>query len=187
MKLIAGVDEAGRGTLAGSVCAAAVILPNDHTIVGLTDSKKLTPNKREIMFSQIIEQAVCYSICFVDELIIDEINILQASLLAMKNAIDSLKVFPDKVLVDGNKVPDVSYPVEAIIKGDSLHESISAASILAKVSRDRQIVAQDKLYPEYGFAQHKGYPTKMHLEALFKYGVCKIHRKSYKPVKKYLK
>lgn len=182
--LLAGVDEVGRGPLAGDVVTAAVILDPNKPIAGLADSKKLTEKKREFLFELIIENALSYSIarCSVDE--IDQINILQASLLAMKRAVQTLPVQPEYVAVDGNKIPEWDYPSEAVIKGDDRVAQIAAASILAKVTRDRELVAFDQQYPEYGFAKHKGYPTKLHLQALAEHGICPEHRRSFAPVKK---
>ena len=181
--MIAGVDEAGRGPLAGSVVAAAVILPEGHGIEGLTDSKKLTEKKREALFELIKARASSFAICEASVAEIDEINILQASLLAMRRAVLALDLVPTQVLVDGNKTPDVPYPVRAIVKGDLTEESISAASILAKVTRDRQMLALDEQYPGYGFKQHKGYPTKAHIDALRVHGVSAVHRRTFGPVK----
>jgi ribonuclease HII len=182
--LIAGVDEAGRGPLVGNVVAAAVILPIDHGISGIQDSKILSEKKREYLFDLICEKAVAWHIAYASHLEIDKLNILQATMLAMQRAVLGLLVKPDKVLVDGNKCPQVPYPVLAIVQGDSKHVEISAASILAKVYRDRQLVELDKLYPQYGFAKHKGYPTKDHVAALEKYGPIKEHRRSFGPVAK---
>jgi len=180
--LIAGVDEAGRGPLVGDVVAAAVILPADHGIQGINDSKKLTEKKREYLFALICEKAIAWYIASASHLEIDNINILQASLLAMQRAVAGLKIKPDRVLVDGNQCPKVPYPVEAIVQGDSKVEAIAAASILAKVYRDRQLIDLDKIYPQYSFAQHKGYPTKIHIAALEKYGPITEHRRSFRPV-----
>ena len=186
-KLIAGVDEAGRGPLVGSVVASAVILKEGHGIVGLNDSKKLTEKKREALYVEIIDKAEAYAIAEASSEEIDELNILQATMLAMTRAVESLEVQPDFVQVDGNRCPEWVYQSEAIIKGDSKVEAISAASILAKVTRDRQMKALDKEYPEYLFAQHKGYPTKLHFELLEKHGVIEPYRKSFGPVAKLLK
>ena len=183
----AGVDEVGRGPLAGDVVTAAVILDPQNPIVGLDDSKKLTEKKRERLFVEIQEKALCYCIARASVEEIDTINILQASLLAMKRAVEGLAIQPEHVWVDGNKIPKWSYSAEAVVKGDSRVTAISAASILAKVTRDREMVAMDIRYPEYGFAGHKGYPTKAHMQALDAYGVLPIHRKSYAPVKLRLK
>lgn len=182
--LFAGVDEVGRGPLAGDVVAAAVILDPNNPIEGLNDSKKLTEKKRETLFEIIQQQSKswCLARASVEE--IDRINILQASLLAMKRAVEGLSVQPEHVLVDGNKIPEWSYEAEAVVKGDSRVAAISAASILAKVTRDREMIALAETYPEYGFESHKGYPSKKHLEALEDYGVLPIHRRSYAPVRK---
>lgn len=186
IRLVAGVDEVGRGPLAGDVVAAAVILPEAHTLNGLTDSKKLSEKKRETLFDEIKQQALYWAIGRASVQEIDELNILQASLLAMKRAVDSLEVSPDFVQVDGNKLPKWRYESEAIVKGDLKIGAISAASILAKVTRDREMYALDIELPGYGFAQHKGYPTKVHLAALESLGVSDFHRRSYAPVKKHL-
>ncbi len=184
---IAGVDEAGRGPLVGSVVAAAVILDPNNPIDGLNDSKKLTEKKREKLFIEIQEKALAWSIAEASAQEIDEINILQASLLAMRRAVENLVLQPEKVLVDGNKEPQgLLMTCEAIIGGDALHAEISAASILAKVTRDRQMVVLDQQYPHYGFAKHKGYPTKAHFEAIAQYGVIAEHRRSFGPVKRVL-
>lgn len=178
--IICGVDEAGRGPLAGPVFAAAVILKMEDNIQGLDDSKKISEKKREQMFDEIKKRAVDYGIAYATEEEIEELNILNATFLAMKRAIDSLKMKPQIALIDGNRLPrDLSIPAKAIVKGDSLSASIAAASILAKVSRDRLMRKISETYPEYGFEKHKGYGTKMHIEALIKYGPCKIHRKSF--------
>lgn len=184
MMLIAGVDEAGRGPLIGSVVAAAVILDPQNPIVGLNDSKKLSEKKREQLFVEIQQKALAWSIAEASHDEIDELNILNATLLAMQRAVDGLKITPNKVLIDGNKIPKtMTIECEAVVGGDALHAEISAASILAKVTRDRQLLALDKQYPNYGFAQHKGYPTKAHLQAIEQYGVLAEHRRSYKPIK----
>ena len=183
---IAGVDEVGRGPLAGAVVTAAVILDPDNPIDGLDDSKKLTEKKRAILSKEIKEKALCYFIARAEHDEIDELNIFHATLLAMKRAIEGLTLPPDKVLVDGKFCPKVPFPCEAVIKGDSKVAAISAASILAKVSRDNEMIAIDEIYPGYGFAKHKGYPTKFHVEALEQLGVTPIHRRSYKPVQKIL-
>lgn len=174
--LIAGVDEAGRGPLAGPVYAAAVILDPLKPIIGLTDSKLLSEKKREALFPIIQERALAYAISYANVLEIDELNILQATLLAMRRALEKLSIIPHHVLVDGNQLPKTSFPLEAIVEGDSLIPAISAASILAKVSRDRVMLEYDSQYPEYGFAKHKGYGTKIHYAALRVYGACPIHR-----------
>lgn len=185
--LIAGADEAGRGPLVGSVVAAAVILDPNLPIEGLDDSKKLTEKKREKLFIEIQEKALAWAVAEASHEEIDEINILQASLLAMRRAVEALNIQPEHVRVDGNKVPQgLSMSCDAIIGGDALHEEISAASILAKVTRDRDMVALDLKYPQYGFAKHKGYPTKAHFEAIAEHGVIVEHRRSFGPVKKAL-
>lgn len=180
--LIAGVDEVGYGALVGDIVAAAVILPDKHKIKGIKDSKQLTASVREELYIQITTNAIAWSIASANHLEIDAINILNANLLAMQRAVAGLKVSPDKVLVDGNKVPDIPYPVTAIVQGDATVEQISAASIIAKVWRDRTMFELDKLHPQYGFASHKGYSTAQHLAALQKYGPIKEHRRSFSPV-----
>ena len=179
IQVICGVDEAGRGPLAGPVCAAAVILPKHLEIPGLTDSKKLSDKKRRELFPLIQEQAVAYGIGFASEREIDEINILQATFLAMKRALAQLNGQADFALIDGNRETDFGLPVKTVVKGDSLSANIAAASILAKVSRDRYMEEMAKAYPEYEFERHKGYPTKRHYELLRQYGPCPIHRKSF--------
>lgn len=179
----AGCDEVGRGPLAGDVVAAAVILDPGNPIIGLDDSKKLTEKKREQLFVEIQQKAKSWCIARASVAEIDKINILQASLLAMTRAVQGLHIQPEHVLVDGNKIPRWDYPAEAVVKGDSRVAAISAASILAKVTRDREMVALDKTYPGYGFADHKGYPTKVHMDALEKLGITPIHRTSYAPVR----
>ena len=174
---LAGVDEAGRGPLAGPVFAAAVVLPCDVIIDGINDSKKLSEKKREKLYDEICEKALSYSIASVDEKEIDEINILQATFKAMRNAVAGLSIRPDYVLIDGNKSPGIE--CETGVKGDSKSMSIAAASILAKVSRDRYIVKQSEKYPGYGFEKHKGYGTKAHYDAIEKLGICPIHRKTF--------
>lgn len=181
--LLAGVDEAGRGPLAGSVVASAVILDPANPIAGLKDSKKLTAKQREILYKEICENSLVWSVASASCIEIDQINILQATMLAMQRAVAALKVTPEFIQVDGNKTPDFGIPAEAIIKGDSKVAAISAASIIAKVTRDRDLLELDKLYPKYGFAQHKGYPTKSHIAALAAYGPCKEHRRSFAPVR----
>lgn len=184
---VAGVDEAGRGPLVGSVVAAAVILDPDHPIAGLNDSKKLTEKKREKLFIEIQEKAFAWSIAEATHTEIDELNILQATFLAMRRAVDGLQQQPMKVIVDGNQIPKgMTIACEAIVGGDATHAEISAASILAKVTRDRQMVELDQKYPLFGFAKHKGYPTKVHFEAIAQYGVIDEHRRSYAPVKRAL-
>ena len=178
--LICGVDEAGRGPLAGPVCAAAVILPPDLELEGLNDSKKLSEKRREALYPLICEQALAYGIAFASEQEIDELNILQATFLAMRRAVGQLGQKPDLALVDGNREPDFGdIPVRTIIKGDSRSANIAAASILAKVTRDRFMLEQDAVYPQYGFAVHKGYGTQKHYAALREYGPCPIHRRSF--------
>lgn len=181
--LLAGCDEVGRGPLAGDVVAAAVILDFDNPITGLDDSKKLTEKKRELLFDEIQLKAKSWCIARASVAEIDKINILQASLLAMTRAVEGLHIQPEHVLVDGNKLPKWKYLAEAVVKGDSRVAAISAASILAKVTRDREMVLLDKEYPGYGFADHKGYPTKVHMDALEKLGITPIHRTSYAPVR----
>lgn len=185
--LVAGVDEAGRGPLVGSVVAAAVILDPNNPIEGLNDSKKLTERKREKLFIEIKEKALAWAIAEATHQEIDEFNILQASLLAMRRAVEALKLVPEHVLVDGNKVPKgLNMSCDAVVGGDALHAEISAASILAKVTRDHEMVDLDKQYPQFGFAKHKGYPTKAHFDAIAEHGVIDQHRRSYSPVKKAL-
>ncbi|MFT6269372.1 MAG: ribonuclease HII [Alphaproteobacteria bacterium] len=181
-QFIAGVDEVGRGPLVGDVVTAAVILDPLNPIDGLTDSKKLSEKKRELLFTIIQQKALSWSIGRASPTEIDDINILQATMLAMKRAVAGLHIQPDFVRVDGNRCPNWSYKSEAIVKGDLSHSEISAASILAKVTRDREMVALDILHPEYGFAGHKGYPTKQHIFALEQHGAIKQHRFSFKPV-----
>ena len=179
-KLVCGVDEAGRGPLAGPVCAAAVILPDDCVIDGLNDSKKISEKKREMLFDVIIEKAVAYSIAYGTLEEIEQYNILEATYIAMNRAIEELELKADFALIDGNRIPrDIKIPCETVVKGDSKSYSIAAASILAKVTRDRLMLEYDKKYPQYLFAQHKGYGTKAHYEAIKQYGVCEIHRLSF--------
>jgi len=180
--LIAGVDEAGRGPLAGPVIAGAVILDPSNPISGLADSKKLTEKKREALFEEIRQKALAWSVARATPKEIDDINILQASLLAMQRAVAGLSVAPTLVLVDGNKAPEMPCPVRAIVKGDQLEQCISAASIVAKVLRDRFMLMLDKKYPLYGFAKHKGYPTGSHMQALKAHGPSRVHRYSFAPV-----
>ncbi|NTS77079.1 ribonuclease HII [Catenovulum sp. SM1970] len=180
--LIAGVDEVGRGPLVGSVVAAAVILDPDKPIEGLADSKKLSAKKRALLEIEIKEKALSFAVAEASPAEIDDINILQASFLAMKRALELLPVKAEHVLVDGNKVLDISTPCQAIVKGDSKIKAIAAASILAKEYRDRQMVELAKLYPDYQFEKHKGYPTKLHMEKLEQFGAIDQHRKSFKPV-----
>ena len=184
--LICGVDEAGRGPLAGAVFAAAVILDPARPIEGLADSKKLTEKKREALAIEIKAKALAWAIASSSVEEIDEINILQASLLAMKRAVEALSVVPNEVLVDGLHCPKLPMPMRAIVQGDSKEQAISAASILAKTARDADLYELDKIYPAYGFAKHKGYPTPLHMQMLERHGVLSIHRKSYAPVNKIL-
>ena len=179
MKFVAGVDEAGRGPLAGPVYAAAVILPANAYIEGINDSKKLSEHKREELYNMITEKALAYSIASISEQEIDEINIRNAAYKAMVKAVQSLSISPEHVLIDGDAVKGMPKPYTCIVHGDSLSISIAAASILAKVSRDQYIQQMDEWYLGYGFAQHKGYGTKEHIEAIKKYGICPIHRKSF--------
>ncbi|MDU2065175.1 MAG: ribonuclease HII [Sporomusaceae bacterium] len=183
---ICGCDEVGRGAGAGEIYVAAVILDPNQPIEGLNDSKKLTPRRREILAEIIKEKAIAVTIATASLDEIAELNVLHATLLAMKRAIESLPVLPDKVMIDGNKAPKLSVPCETIIKGDSLVPAISAASIVAKVARDQVMTDYEKVYPLYGFAHHKGYFTKEHLANLQKYGPCPIHRVTYGPVKELL-
>ncbi len=178
-KIICGVDEAGRGPLAGPVYAAAVILEKGQTIEGVNDSKKLSEKKRELLFDKIINECKDYSIGTASEKEIDELNILQATFLAMKRAVDGLSIKPDCALVDGNQIPILDCDVTTVVKGDAKSESIAAASILAKVSRDRYMLEMAEKYPQYGFEKHKGYGTKLHYEMIEKYGICDIHRKTF--------
>lgn len=177
--IICGVDEAGRGPLAGPVYAAAVILPSDCVIEGLNDSKKLTEKKREKLFDEIKDKALAYGIASADEKEIDEINILNATFLAMKRAIASLSVKPDLALIDGNQKPHTDIEEVTVLKGDAKSMSIAAASVLAKVSRDRFMLEMAEKYPQYEFARHKGYGTKLHYEKITQYGVCDIHRRTF--------
>lgn len=178
-RLVAGVDEAGRGPLAGPVYAAAVILPQDVRLDGINDSKKLSPKKRDELFDEIIEKAVAYSVFSVDEKKIDEINILRATHMAMNGAVNGLSVKPDYVIIDGNSISGMEIPHETLVKGDAKSISIAAASILAKVSRDRYITKMAEIYPEYHFEKHKGYGTREHIDAILKYGASPIHRKTF--------
>lgn len=184
--LIAGVDEVGRGPLAGPVVAAAVILDPDRPVEGLMDSKKLSEKRREELSLEIKETALAWAIARAEVAEIDEINILQASLLAMQRAVKQLTVAPQQVLVDGNRCPELPCPVQAIVRGDDSVPAISAASIIAKVARDNEMIQMAQQYPGYGFEGHKGYPTKKHLQALESLGVCPEHRRSFGPVKKCL-
>ena len=184
---IAGVDEAGRGPLVGSVVAAAVILDPENPIEGLNDSKKLSEKKREKLFAEIQEKALAWAVAEASAAEIDELNILQASLLAMRRAVEKLGVQPEHVLVDGNKIPQgLSVSCDAVVGGDAIHPEISAASILAKVSRDREMAELDRQHPQFGFAKHKGYPTKAHFDAIAEHGVIAEHRRSFGPVRKAL-
>lgn len=177
--LIGGIDEAGRGPLCGPVVASCVILPKDAEILYLNDSKKLSEKRRELLFPEIKEKAVSIGIGIVDNTVIDEINILNATKLAMKKAIDSMDVKPEQLLIDAVHLDDVDIPQVAIIKGDAASVSIAAASVIAKVTRDHIMMEYDKEYPEYGFSHHKGYGTKAHYEAIIKYGLTPIHRKTF--------
>ena len=179
VKLICGVDEAGRGPLAGPVCAAAVILPPHIELPGLNDSKKLTDKRRRELYPMIKEAAVAYGIGFASHEEIDEINILQATYLAMERAIAQLRVSPDLLLIDGNRAKDFGIPAQTVVKGDSLSASIAAASVLAKVTRDDLMLEAAKEYPQYGFEVHKGYGTKAHYEALTGFGISPIHRRTF--------
>ncbi|MAB62305.1 MAG: ribonuclease HII [Pseudoalteromonas sp.] len=184
---IAGVDEVGRGPLVGDVVTAAVILDPNKPIVGLADSKKLSDKKRQLLAAEIKEKALCYAIGRCSPSEIDELNILHATMLAMSRAVEGLSVKPEFVFIDGNRVPSqLTVPAQAVVKGDSLVEEISAASILAKVARDEEMIELDERYPDYGFAGHKGYPTKAHFAALEQYGAIAEHRKSFKPVQRIL-
>ena len=187
---VCGVDEAGRGPLVGAVVAGAVVLDPSNPIEGLRDSKKLTPARREFLYEQIMEKAKAWGVGQASPAEIDEINILQATMLAMKRAIEDLTVrlgaWPDKALIDGNRCPELPISAEAIVKGDAKEPAISAASIIAKVTRDRQMQILDRLHPQYGFAQHMGYPTEAHFAALKEFGACDEHRRSFSPVRKVL-
>ena len=178
-KVICGVDEAGRGPLAGPVFAAAVILPEGHIIEGVNDSKKLSEKKRDLLYDKIIDECICYSVGTASEKEIDEINILQATFLAMKRAVDGLEIKPDLALVDGNRMPPLDIDAQTIVKGDGKSASIAAASIIAKVSRDRYMLELAEKYPQYEFERHKGYPTKLHYEKIAEYGISDVHRKSF--------
>lgn len=185
-KILAGVDEVGRGPLAGPVVAAAVILDPHRPLEGLKDSKKLSERRREELAGQIRERALAWSLGRAEVHEIDRINILQASLLAMQRAVAALSLAPELVLVDGNRCPRLDYPSQAVIRGDALVPAISAASIIAKVSRDHEMIELDSSYPGYGLAKHKGYPSKAHLAALQTLGVTPVHRRSYAPVRRLL-
>lgn len=178
-RYICGVDEAGRGPLCGPVAAAAVIMPKGSRIEGVNDSKKLTEKKREALYEQIVKEAIAYHVCLIDNKEIDEINILNATLKAMEQAINSLSVKADFALIDGNRNKGITTPNQMVVKGDSKSYSIACASILAKVTRDRLMAEYDKEYPQYGFLNHKGYGTKAHYEAIEKHGITPIHRKSF--------
>ena len=184
--LVAGVDEVGRGPLVGDVVTAAVILDPNNPIDGLNDSKKLSEKKRNSLFDEICQKALSYSIGRASPSEIDEFNILQATLLAMQRAVAGLTIKPSKILVDGNRTPNFGIDADAVIKGDGLIAAISAASIIAKVTRDREMEMLDKQFPQYGFAKHKGYPTKAHFEAIEQYGVLTEHRRSFRPVREAL-
>lgn len=187
---ICGVDEAGRGPLVGAVVAGAVVLDPENPIEGLKDSKKLTAARREYLYEQIMQKAKAWGIGEASPAEIDDINILQATMLAMRRAVEDLTnrlgAWPDKALIDGNRCPELPIPAEAIIKGDTKEPAISAASILAKVTRDRQMQILHQRHPQYGFAQHMGYPTEAHFAALKEYGACTEHRKSFSPVRRVL-
>jgi len=187
LERIAGVDEAGRGPLAGPVAAAAVILDPDRPIVGLKDSKQLSASQREALAVDIRARSIAWAVAWADHEEIDRLNILQASLLAMARAVAALTIAPGRVMVDGNRCPAVSQPVTAVVKGDVSVPAISAASILAKVERDAAMCRLDALYPAYGFALHKGYPTAAHLAALEAHGACPVHRRSFGPVHRCLR
>ena len=187
---VCGVDEAGRGPLVGAVVAGAVVLDPSNPIEGLKDSKKLTAARRDYLYEQILEKSKAWGVGGASPVEIDEINILQATMLAMRRAIEDLVTrlgaWPDKALIDGNRCPELPIAAEAIVKGDAKEPAISAASIVAKVTRDRQMMALHDLHPEYGFAQHMGYPTEAHFAALKQYGACDQHRRSFSPVRKVL-
>lgn len=187
---VCGVDEAGRGPLAGPVFAAAVVLDPDRPIEGLKDSKKLSSKKRDVLYEQILSNAKAYSVALANVHEIDNLNILRATMLAMQRAVQGLIVslgrLPDKALIDGNRCPDLDIEMEAIVQGDALVAEISAASILAKVSRDRHMLELDEVYPQYQFARHMAYPTALHIELLNQYGPCPEHRRSFGPVKQLL-
>ena len=184
--MVCGVDEVGRGPLAGPVIAAAVILDPQNPIAGLRDSKKISEKKREALNIEIREKALSWSIARADVAEIDELNILHASMLAMKRAVEGLQVMPHHALVDGNRVPELSCSAEAIVGGDNLVDCISAASIIAKVERDHEMIQMDSHYPGYGLAKHKGYPTRVHMAALKQLGITEIHRRSFGPVRRVL-
>ena len=177
--VVCGVDEAGRGPLCGPVCAAAVILPTDCEIEGINDSKKLSEKKRDMLFDIIKEKAIAYSVVMVDAKTIDEINILQATFKAMREAVEGLSIKADIALIDGNQKPGLSIEERTLVKGDAKSVSIAAASILAKVTRDRYCLEMDEKYPQYQFAKHKGYGTKLHYEMIAEYGICDEHRRTF--------
>jgi ribonuclease HII len=181
--LLAGVDEAGRGPLAGPVVAAAVMLDELHRVKGLADSKTLSPRRREQLYDEIRAKALCCCVAEASAMEIDQFNILQATLLAMRRAVEGLRLRPHIVLVDGNRLPVLGMPAQAIVKGDAKVQAIAAASILAKVHRDRLCLALHERFPQYGFAAHKGYPTAEHLQALQRHGACAEHRRSFAPVR----
>lgn len=185
-QFIAGVDEVGRGPLVGAVVTAAVILDPNQPIEGLNDSKKLSEKKRMLLAEEIKQKALAWSLGRAEAEEIDQLNILHATMLAMQRAVKNLKIQPHFVLIDGNRVPDLPMPAQAVVKGDSLVAEISAASILAKVARDQEMLVLDHRYPNYAFAQHKGYPTKLHLEKLAQFGVLPEYRRSFAPVRKLL-
>ena len=184
--IVAGVDEVGRGPLVGDVVTAAVILDPARPIAGLADSKKLSDKKREALFDEIRDKALCYAVGRCTPAEIDELNILHATMLAMQRAVAHLSIQPEFVFIDGNRCPDLPMASEAVVKGDALVPEISAASILAKVARDQEMKELDAIFPEFGFAKHKGYPTKLHFEMLAKFGPTAHHRRSFKPVRKAL-
>lgn len=186
-RIVAGVDEAGRGPLAGAVYAAAVVFAPGTVLPEVDDSKKLPEKRREALAETIKEKALCWAVASVDEKEIDRINILNAAIKAFGMALDALTVKPEFALIDGNRAKGLPYPYETIVKGDARSQSIAAASILAKVARDAYIVKMDAVYPEYGFAKHKGYPTKAHKEAIKQYGPCPIHRLTFAGVKEYVR
>lgn len=182
-KLIAGVDEVGRGPLAGPVVTAAVILPDKYSLAGLTDSKKLTPKRREALAPDIQFQAIAWALGEASVKEIDELNILQATMLAMQRAVANLSIQPSQILVDGNRTPEFEVPARAVVGGDGIEPCISAASIIAKVTRDKLMADYASKYPQYGFERNSGYPTKQHRDALVEYGITPIHRRSFAPVK----
>lgn len=185
-KLVAGADEAGRGPLAGPVVAAVVILDHKTLIPRINDSKKLSESRRNLLYEEIIRKSISFGIGIIDHKTIDELNVLRASLEAIKKAVYEMPIQPDFLLVDGNYLPNLNLPMRSIVSGDSLSLSIASASILAKVTRDRIMSEYDAIYPQYGFKKNKGYPTKEHLSAIRKYGPCEIHRKSFSPVNQIL-